>query len=67
MTTKTLKFKQHIAVPASEVYLAFAHQTLWQDWFSDACQCEPRVGGRLYWHWREGFYAFGTYTALEPY
>ncbi|MBI5349068.1 MAG: SRPBCC domain-containing protein, partial [Chloroflexi bacterium] len=66
MTTKTLKFKLHINVPISEVYRAFAHQTLWQDWFSDTCQCEPRVGGRLYWYWREGFYALGTYTALEP-
>ncbi len=67
MATKTLKFKQHINVPPSEVYRAFTHQTLLQDWFSDAAQCDPHVGGRLYWYWRSGFYAFGTYTTLEPY
>lgn len=66
MATRTLKFKQHVHAPASEVYRAFTNSTALREWFCNAAQADPRKAGRLYVWWNNGYHASGEFTTLAP-
>lgn len=64
--TQSFQIKRFVNAPPAEVYRAFTHPTLLRDWLSVAAQAQPRKGGRLYLWWRDGVYATGEFTALDP-
>ncbi|MGB8645142.1 MAG: SRPBCC domain-containing protein [Anaerolineae bacterium] len=64
--THQIKFKQAIQVPPAEVYRAFTHPLALRDWLSDQAQSDPRVGGRLYLYWSNGYIVTGEFVALTP-
>jgi len=66
MTSQTLPFSITIVAPASEIYRAFTNGTILRDWLCDSSQALPRLGGRLYLWWNNGYYTNGVFTHLEP-
>jgi uncharacterized protein YndB with AHSA1/START domain len=63
---KSLKFRQFVKAPASEVYSAFTNATALCEWLCNVAQADPREGGRLYLWWQSGYYASGEFITLEP-
>ncbi len=63
---QTVKVKNFINVPVSEVYLAFTNATALCEWLCNVAQADDRPGGRLYLWWNSGYYASGEFIKLEP-
>jgi uncharacterized protein YndB with AHSA1/START domain len=63
--TGTLVFSRTINSPAAQIYHAFTNATALREWMCDFATLVPRVGGRLYLAWNNGFYSSGEFTALE--
>ena len=61
-----LSFSETIAAKPADVYLAFTRDGLVRQWLCNQSQLDARVGGRLYLHWQQGYYASGEFTELEP-
>jgi uncharacterized protein YndB with AHSA1/START domain len=57
--------EQFVAGEAEEVYLAITNATLLRRWLCDVATVDPKIGGRFYAAWNNGFYASGEYTLLE--
>lgn len=64
--TQTLRFKQIVEAPPAEAFRAFTKTSALQDWLSQAADVDPRPGGRLCVWWESGYYANGTFSAVEP-
>ena len=65
MATKSLSYSQEIAAPVSHVYRAFTTAQGLQEWLGDVVEADPRVDGRLYIWWNQGYATGGTYVHLE--
>lgn len=61
-----LSFSETIAAKPADVYRAFTNTGMIRQWLCNHSQVDARAGGRLYLHWRQGYYASGEYTELEP-
>ena len=66
MNKTDLTLEQFVAGEAEEVYLALTNATLLRRWLCDVATVDPKIGGRFYAAWNNGFYASGEYTLLEP-
>lgn len=64
--SKSLKYRQFVKAPASEIYTAFTNATALCEWLCNVAQADPREGGRIYLWWQSGYYASGEFIALEP-
>jgi uncharacterized protein YndB with AHSA1/START domain len=60
----TLTFTRTVAATPAEVYRAFTTPTALRDWLCDAAQIDPRLGGRVYCWWNQGYYTAGVITGL---
>jgi uncharacterized protein YndB with AHSA1/START domain len=58
----TLTFKRLVNAPAAEAFRAFTHATA----LRNAAQTDPRLNGRLYLWWDDGYAVAGVFTRLEP-
>jgi uncharacterized protein YndB with AHSA1/START domain len=59
-----IKLEQWVNVSPAQVYLAFTRSTALREWLCDVALADARPGGRLYWGWNVGYYAFGEFTEL---
>lgn len=57
--------KRLVQTSPDEAYRAFVAPVMLRDWLANAAQADHRDGGRLYLHWRNGYYACGTFTVTE--
>ena len=62
----SLSFHEEIDVKPADVYLALTNTGMVRQWLCDHAQIDARSGGRLYLHWRQGYFAGGEFTELEP-
>lgn len=51
MSDAGLRFVSTFAAPAELVFAALTEARHLERWFCDACECEPRPGGRLVLRW----------------
>ena len=63
---ETLTFKHLVNAPAAEAFRAFTHATALRDWLCNAAQSDPRLNGRLYLWWEDGYAVAGVFTKFEP-
>jgi uncharacterized protein YndB with AHSA1/START domain len=61
----TIKIEKFIQAHPSEVFLYFTNSTALREWMCDGGTADPRLGGRLYMWWNEGYYTSGEYLKLE--
>jgi uncharacterized protein YndB with AHSA1/START domain len=61
----TIKIEKSVQAHPSEVFLYFTNSTALRDWMCDGATADPRVGGRLYLWWNEGYYTSGEFLQLE--
>lgn len=63
---RNLSFEQVVHAPIEEVFRAFTNSTLLREWLCEAAQADPRLKGRLYLWWNNGYYMCGEFTHLSP-
>ena len=63
--TASLTFEKMVMAPPQYVYHAFTNSTALREWMCDVATTDPKIGGRLYVAWNDGFYAAGHFTRLE--
>lgn len=66
MEKESLSFSKNINASPAEAYRAFTNSTALREWMCDVATTQPRVGGRIYLAWNDGYYASGEYKELEP-
>jgi uncharacterized protein YndB with AHSA1/START domain len=64
--TRTVRVEQSISVSPAAVYQAFTNSSALREWLADVATTAPQPGGRIYLAWNDGYYAAGSFTALEP-
>ncbi len=64
MHASPLRFTRTVSAPAAEVYRAFIVPAALRDWLCDAADADPRLGGRVYLWWNDGYYSAGVFTEL---
>jgi len=63
--TASLTFEKMVKAVPQQVYHAFTNSTTLREWMCDVATTDPKIGGRLYVAWNDGFYAAGHFTRLE--
>jgi uncharacterized protein YndB with AHSA1/START domain len=66
METNPLSFNRIVHASPAETYRAFTNSTALREWMCDFATTAPRVGGRFYLAWNDGYYTSGEFKALEP-
>lgn len=64
--TQELTLTRVVQAPASDVYRAFTDRDGLYYWLCNNALVNARVGGPALLTWNTGYYAFVTFTALEP-
>ncbi len=64
--TRSFTFEQSVPGAPDAVYEAFTNATALREWLCDVATTAPRVGGRCYLAWNDGYYSSGEYTRLVP-
>lgn len=62
--SQTLTFEQAVKASPSQVYRAFTNATALREWMADVATTSPKVGGRVYLAWNDGYYSSGEFTRL---
>ncbi|MGA7729988.1 MAG: DinB family protein [Chloroflexia bacterium] len=62
--TGSVTVERTVNAPPAEVYRAFVTPQALRDWFCNAAQVDPRVGGRIYLAWNGGYHVAGKFTRL---
>lgn len=65
-TTGSLTFEQSVPGAPEAVYTALTNATALREWLCDMATTAPRVGGRCYLAWYDGYYSSGEFTQLVP-
>jgi uncharacterized protein YndB with AHSA1/START domain len=63
---ETLHIEQHIDASPPAVYRAFTARLPLRMWLCADAQVDPRLGGRIFLWWADGYYAAGEFVELEP-
>jgi uncharacterized protein YndB with AHSA1/START domain len=63
--TPALSVTRLIQAAPAEVCRGFTHKTLLRDWLCHESSCDPRQGGHLFLHWRNGRTVTGRYEQLN--
>lgn len=62
--SQTLTFEQTVPASPAQVYRAFTNATALREWMADVATTSPKVGGRVYLAWNDGYYSSGEFTRL---
>jgi uncharacterized protein YndB with AHSA1/START domain len=62
---ETIRIEQHVDAPPADVCRAFAGRLTLRMWLCADAQIDPRVGGRLFLWWADGYYAAGEIAKIE--
>ena len=62
--SQTLTFEQTVPASPAQVYRAFTNATALREWMVDTATTSPKVGGRCYLAWNDGYYSSGEFTRL---
>ena len=62
--SQTLTFEQTMPASPAQVYRAFTNATALREWMADTATTSPKVGGRCYLAWNDGYYSSGEFTQL---
>lgn len=62
----SLTSTRFVKASPADVYRAFTNSTALREWMCDVATTSPRVGGRIYLAWNDGYYASGEFKELEP-
>ena len=61
----TLSFDQIVKVAPDLTYQAFTNATTLREFLCDVASVDPKLGGRIYLAWNNGYYSAGCLTRLE--
>lgn len=64
--SRSLTFEQGVPGAPEAVYTALTNATALREWLCDIATTAPRVGGRCYLAWYDGYYSSGEFTGLVP-
>src|SRR5215203_3062139 len=62
--TRRITVERTVNAARADVYRAFIAPHALRNWFCDAAQVDPRVGGRIYLAWNDGHHTAGKFTRL---
>ncbi|HEX6385558.1 MAG TPA: SRPBCC domain-containing protein [Anaerolineae bacterium] len=62
--SQTLEFEQTVKASPAQLYRAFTNATALREWLADVATTSPKVGGRCYLAWNDGYYSSGEFTRL---
>ncbi|MCA9927069.1 MAG: SRPBCC domain-containing protein [Anaerolineales bacterium] len=63
--SQTSTFEQLISASPAQLYRAFTNSSALREWLCDVATTSPRVNGRIYLAWNDGYYTGGEFTQLE--
>lgn len=63
--TTRISFEQKIAASPGQVYNALTNATILREFTCQVATTDPKVGGRVYMTWDNGYYMAGEFTHLE--
>ena len=66
MSGRTVKVKCQVHATVEQIFYAFTNATAMREWMCEVATVEPRLGGRFFVGWAEGYYGCGEYTLVEP-
>ncbi len=61
----TLSFTQIVKTEPATVYQAFTNATTLREYLCDVASVDPKLGGRIYLAWNNGYYSAGCLTRLD--
>ncbi len=61
----TLNFDQIVKAEPALAYQAFTNATTLREFLCDVASVDPKLGGRIYLAWNNGYYSAGCLTRLE--
>jgi uncharacterized protein YndB with AHSA1/START domain len=61
----TLSFDQIVKAEPALAYQAFTNATTLREFLCDVASVDPKLGGRIYLAWNNGYYSAGCLTRLE--